>query len=176
MGDFIKGSELDRYSEAIQKGVVLHRLIDTYTDQHQIVKQSKSLIRPYFKKYAPVVADVYYDFFLGKNWSSYHPWTLESFADWSYAILREYHHQLPTRSQRFFYYLTTHNMLVNYRTLSGMERVFHGMSHRAAFDSGMEKAHEVLARHEKTLSEHFSAFFIDLKKEVMNSGIELEWE
>lgn len=164
MGDFIKASEVEALPAEIKKGVMLHRFIDEYTDNHQEVLKSKELVRPYFKKYSPVVIDIFYDHFLALNWEKYHSDKLEDFAKKVYDLLESNIDLLPKKSLRFLQYLTQNNMLVNYKSIDGMEKVFQGMSYRASFNSGMEKAHVILQKHFVELESHFNSFFPDLDK------------
>lgn len=164
MGDFIKASEVNALTQEIKNGVLLHRFIDEYTDNHQEVLKSKELVRPYFKKYSPVVIDIFYDHFLALNWEKYHSERLEDFAKKVYHLLESNIDLLPKKSLRFLQYLTQNNMLVNYNSIIRMEKVFHGMSYRASFNSGMESAHIVLQNHFDELETHFNSFFPDLDK------------
>lgn len=164
MGDFIKASEVEALPAEIKKGVMLHRFIDEYTDNHQEVLKSKELVRPYFKKYSPVVIDIFYDHFLALNWEKYHSDKLEDFAKKVYDLLESNIDLLPKKSLRFLQYLTQNNMLVNYKSIDGMEKVFQGMSYRASFNSGMEKAHVILQKHFVELEMHFNSFFPELNK------------
>lgn len=164
MGDFIKASEVEALPSEIKKGVMLHRFIDEYTDNHQEVLKSKELVRPYFKKYSPVVIDIFYDHFLALNWEKYHSDKLEDFAKKVYDLLESNIDLLPKKSLRFLQYLTQNNMLVNYKSINGMEKVFQGMSYRASFNSGMEKAHVILQKHFVELEMHFNSFFPELNK------------
>ena len=72
IGDFVKGKKLELYGDEIQKGILLHREIDDYTDSHPIVLETKKRLRPNYHHYAPVISDVYYDHFLASLWSNYH--------------------------------------------------------------------------------------------------------
>ena len=40
IADGIKGKKYLSYSEDMQKGILLHRSIDSFTDQHPVVRQS----------------------------------------------------------------------------------------------------------------------------------------
>lgn len=40
MADGIRGKQFEHFPEDVQKGIVLHRFIDTYTDSHDIFRQS----------------------------------------------------------------------------------------------------------------------------------------
>ena len=45
IADSLKGSAFNTFSPEIQKGILLHRKIDTYTDSHPIVDESKKRLR-----------------------------------------------------------------------------------------------------------------------------------
>jgi acyl carrier protein phosphodiesterase len=54
----------------VQKGIILHRAIDTFTDAHPFLDKAKKLHSRYHH-YAGVIVDVFYDHFLAKNWVTY---------------------------------------------------------------------------------------------------------
>ena len=57
IADHVKGSDILKYSETVRKGISMHRAIDTFTDQHPVVKQSIQRLRSDFRKYAGVIVD-----------------------------------------------------------------------------------------------------------------------
>ena len=72
IGDFVKGNELDNYSDSIKKGIQLHRAIDSYTDSHEVVQKSKERLRDKYRHYSGVIVDIYYDHFLQFLAFAYH--------------------------------------------------------------------------------------------------------
>lgn len=166
LGDFILPSKAKLLPEMVKQGIALHRFIDEFTDNHEVVKETKLLIRPYFGKYAPVVADVFYDYFLGKNWKLFYDVNLKEFSIQAYRVLTSANVEFPEKAKRFLHYMTTNNILPKYATHAGMHQVFSGMAYRAKFKSNMEQAADVLKQHETDLEQHFSAFFPELKQQV----------
>ena len=71
IADDVKGKAYLNYSSEIQQGILLHRKIDDFTDNHPVVENSKHLIRHNQNKFTPVVMDVFYDYFLANNWDTY---------------------------------------------------------------------------------------------------------
>ena len=71
MGDYVKGRDYLKYPEDIRKGLLLHRQIDFYTDNHPIVKNSKKRIESVYRKYSGIIIDIFYDYFLATNWPDY---------------------------------------------------------------------------------------------------------
>ena len=71
MADSIRGHSYDVYPEEIQKGILLHRSIDSFTDMNPIYRQSKHRLHKKYGHYSGVIMDIFYDHFLAKNWSTY---------------------------------------------------------------------------------------------------------
>ena len=71
MADSIRGHSYDVYPMEIQKGILLHRSIDSFTDMHPIYRQSKHRLHEKYGHYSGVIMDIFYDHFLAKNWKTY---------------------------------------------------------------------------------------------------------
>ncbi|MGB3774600.1 MAG: DUF479 domain-containing protein, partial [Leeuwenhoekiella sp.] len=71
IADGIKGSKYKQFPIPIQKGILLHRSIDAYTDAHHLVRKSTKRLHPHYHHYSGIIVDIFYDHFLAKNWSSY---------------------------------------------------------------------------------------------------------
>ncbi len=67
IGDFVKGKKaLSNYPDGICKGIMLHRKIDLFTDNHSLVFKTKHCFPQNGRRYASVVLDMLYDHFLAK--------------------------------------------------------------------------------------------------------------
>ncbi|WP_226391056.1 ACP phosphodiesterase [Penaeicola halotolerans] len=162
LGDFIKGNPEEQFEAEIVKGVKLHRAIDEYTDLHPIVSGSKSLIREEFRHYAGVVIDVFYDYFLATNWSTYHTTALAQYTQEVYKELMKFNQIIPVEAKHMLSYMIPQNWLLHYGTHEGIKRSLSGLARRTTFDSGMENAHLALIKHENQLTKDFNAFFPEL--------------
>jgi len=60
----LKGNKYLDYPELIQKGILLHRDIDNFTDNNSLHKLAKRNIS---KKYSGIIIDIFYDHFLAAN-------------------------------------------------------------------------------------------------------------
>ena len=67
MADSIRGKHYEHLPTDIQKGIVLHRAIDTYTDIHPVFRQSTKRLHERYHHYSGVIVDVFYDHFLAKK-------------------------------------------------------------------------------------------------------------
>lgn len=169
IGDFVKGrSQVQQFDSEIAFGIELHRAIDAFTDSHPIVTQSKNRLRPLYRHYAPVIVDVFYDYYLAKNWKQYHALELVEFAKQAYTTLQLYHDILPERVQQMLPYMINGNWLVNYSRVEGIQRALTGMSRRTTHVSKMEESVNELLRYHDEFEGEFQGFFPELVARANN--------
>lgn len=166
IADSVKGSDYKKYSPDIQQGIILHRKIDTFTDAHIIVEESKKRLRTNYKKYAGVIVDIYYDHFLASAWSRYSDEDLNDYASRIYNLIEKNKSILPLKSQLFKEYMIKYNVLNAYSNLHGIERVLQGMSRRTTFVSNMQYAINDLKEHYELFENEFHSFFPELQNYV----------
>jgi acyl carrier protein phosphodiesterase len=169
IADHVKGSEILKYSENIRKGISMHRAIDTYTDQHPVVRQSIARLRADYHKYAGVVVDMYYDHFLSAHWDEYSPVDLPAFTKTRYDILNAFQPILPLRSARLLFFMEKQNWLLSYADFDGMQQAFNGMSRRTSFVSNMENAVVNLKSGYAEFESEFRQYFPDLQLFVQSN-------
>lgn len=162
IGDFVKGKAWQTLPESVQKGILLHRSIDEFTDSHVIVEQTKLRLRPKYHHYAPVVSDLYYDHFLAALWTNYHPETLLTFTQDFYQLTRDFGSIIPEAAKHMLTYMSRDNWLYNYQFIAGIDKALKGMSRRTTFTSGMEHASRDLEKDYVLYQQEFEAFFPEL--------------
>jgi len=163
IADAVKGSNAAAFSEGIQKGIRLHREIDSYTDHHPIFLRSKKRLQEEYGKFSGVVVDIYYDHFLARDWAKYFDRELSEFALHVYKVMLENYALLPPRSKRILPYMVIHNWLVGYSRFKDLQWVFDGMSRRSSkYNSGMEDAVESLKKDYPGFQKDFDEFFPDM--------------
>lgn len=162
IADTVKGKAFKDYDEAIQKGILLHRFIDSFTDKHELTLQSRERLYAYFGKYAGVVQDVFYDHYLAVNWAKYHEDDLNKYTRFIYSTLEGYQSVFNEQATRTFHYMQLHDWLSNYATREGINRSLTGLSRRASFPSKMEDSLPALEEQGEAISNDFETFFPDL--------------
>jgi acyl carrier protein phosphodiesterase len=162
IADAVRGKQILTFPEAIKKGILLHREIDAFTDSHAIVAKTKDRLRPEYGKYAPVIADMYYDHFLAANFSVYSSKDLHTFTDDIYTILQDHWHLLPERVKYFLPYMMKQNWLLSYAEINGIKQALTGLSKRTTFVSGMETAALELENNYQLYAAEFEQFFPEL--------------
>ena len=162
IADSIRGNKIDHLPQRIQKGIILHREIDTYTDSHSIPKISSKRLHKNYSHYSRVIVDIYYDHFLAKNWSNYSNIPLKIFVNDFYDLLEKNYSILPNGVQRMMPYMISDNWLYNYSNMEGIDRVLNGMNRRTKNKSKMNFAILDLEEHYMEFEKEFTAFFNEL--------------
>src|SRR5690606_1784977 len=106
ISDYVKGRKKLDYPGIVQKGITLHREIDSFTDAHPATKAAAVFFKPYYRLYAPAFIDVVYDHFLAndpENFPDSH--TLAVFASETYRMLGQYEPVFPPVFRQMFHYM-----------------------------------------------------------------------
>ncbi len=162
MADAVKGNKYLAFDDEIQKGIMLHRAIDSYTDQHELVKLSKKRLNQRYNHYNGVIIDIFYDHFLAKNWSQYSAIPLPLYASEIYMILEANSQIFPSKVKRMFYFMKLQNWLVSYTDVNEIKKVLIRMSLRSKYKSNMHLASEDLILHYDNLENDFQQFFPEI--------------
>lgn len=164
IADSIKGKKYLQYPEGIQKGIILHRAIDTYTDTHPLVRKGASRLFKNYRHYSGVIIDIFYDHFLAANWKEYSDIPLDLYTEKFYALLQENRHVLPLPIQGFLPFMIRDNWLLSYATLDGIAGILKQMNQRTRYVSNMDKAIFDLEEHYPIFKSEFQEFFPELQQ------------
>jgi acyl carrier protein phosphodiesterase len=163
ISDFVKGKKKFDYIPGIQKGIELHRAIDTFTDFHPATKEAKVYLQPAVGAYAGAFIDVVYDHFLANDAAQFAPENLAQTAAGTYSVLNQYLPHLPPNFQTMLPYMETQNWLANYASLQGIEKSFGGVARRAAYLNSSSEVFRLFRQHYLTLQKCYNVFFPDVK-------------
>jgi len=162
VADGIHGKPHD-FPPGVQKGIVLHRAIDSYTDAHPIFRQGTKRLHANYHHYAGVIMDIFYDHFLAKNWADYSTVPLEDFATGFYKLLDENYDILPERSKGMMPHMTKFNWLVTYASMEGIARTLTQMDQRTKNASNMRYSIKELEEYYEVFETEFTQFFIEIQ-------------
>ena len=170
ISDFVKGKTKYNYPAEIQKGIQLHRLIDTFTDFHPATARAKKIFHAQYRLYSGAFVDVAYDHFLACDSIQYISYGgLEEFSMQVYHSLEKDFDLFPSRFQLLFPYMKLQNWLYNYRLREGIRKSFSGLAHRAAYLNESTIAFELFNQHYDELRDCYEEFFPELKKFALNN-------
>lgn len=162
IADSIRANKFQHLPNKVQKGIKLHRLIDTYTDTHLIPKISSKRLHANYSHYSRVIVDIYYDHFLAKNWTKYSDVPLDVFVDDFYDLLEDNYEILPIGVKKMMPYMISDNWLYNYSKMEGIGNVLNGMNRRTKNRSKMNFAILDLEEHYDSFEDEFTEFFDEL--------------
>ena len=162
MADGIRGKHFESYPLDVQKGIILHRAIDTFTDAHPIFRQSTKKLHEKYHHYAGVIVDVLYDHFLAKNWNAYSDEKLDVYVAQFYQSLHDNHTILSERTKEIMPYMIQHNWLLSYQTVEGIKRILTQMDSRTKNQSQMRFATYELSEFYSEFEDEFTNFFQEL--------------
>ncbi len=167
LGDFVKGPLTNRFDPAVAHGILLHRAIDRYTDDHDIVRSSRALISAERRRYAGIMIDVFYDHFLARHWSNFATVSLADFTQEAYRVLALHQFSLPDRLQHLLPHMTRDDWLTSYQEHWAVDAALNGISQRLRRPNRLAGAACELQAHYQQLEAQFLAFFPQLVRYVM---------
>ena len=156
----------DQFPLGVQKGIILHRAIDTFTDAHPIFRQGTKRLHANYHHYAGVIMDIFYDHFLAQNFAAYSDVPLHDFADSFYKLLQVNYNMLPERSQGMMPHMLQYNWLVSYASIEGIARTLTQMDSRTKNKSNMRFANKELIEFYSEYEAEFTEFFEEIKAYV----------
>ena len=165
MADGIRGKQFDHFPVDVQKGIILHRFIDTYTDSHDVFRQSTKRLHEKYHHYAGVIVDILYDHFLAKNWTKYSDEKLEHFINRFYSSLYDNYSILTEKTQGLMPYMIEKNWLLSYQTVEGIHQILTQMDQRSKNKSKMQFASTELKEFYFEFEQEFTLFFEDIQKQ-----------
>ena len=159
IADFISNKQVPNFSQEVQRGIQLHRNIDTFTDKHKVVRKGTKRLQATHHKYAPVVIDIFYDYLLTMNWDKYSDLSFPLFRKKIYEILERRMEEMPPKLKKYLPNMIERDWLLSYSTKEGMEFTFDRVKKRTSFPSSLEKATENLFKDLNLYNEEFNQFF-----------------
>ncbi len=176
IADYVKGSEFNKYPKGIKNGILLHRKIDYFTDNHTIVKEDKKLFAGRYHKYAGVITDILYDHFLAVNWNHFSEFDFDMYIANVYDLLEQNIKIVPDPMQQIIPRFIKNNWLKAYQTPEGIKSVFIGMSKSTSLPDETDYAMHIFNNHYNELKHHFHQFFPSLVDYIDSETLKLEEE
>ena len=176
MADGVRGNKYLELHSEIQKGIILHRTIDTFTDAHPVFRQSTKRLHANYHHFSGVIVDVFYDHFLAKNWRLYSDEKLEDYVANFYNSLDTNLDLLTEKAQMMKPYMIQQNWLLSYQTIEGIEKILSQMDNRIKRESNMRFSVQQLKLFYKEFEDDFTIFFEDLQLITKHKLTELLWK
>jgi acyl carrier protein phosphodiesterase len=162
LGDFVRGSSYKNFPATIAFEIEMHRKIDSFTDVHSIVKQSKRRVSANRGKFAGVLVDMFYDHFFAVNFETYANVSLKDFSREVYQALHSQQEFLPEDFRRKITAIAEFDLLGSYKTLDGIGLALYRISKRLKRENNLPEGIFDLKNNYDELAKDFAIFFPEL--------------
>ena len=157
MGDFVKGRLGDIFPPGVTAGIMLHRRIDSFAQQHPVFRRSYGRIAPHYGLWRGVLVDLFYDHFLSVEWDEWADEPLTSYLARARNIVEGRHECLPERLQSLLPVIFE-DLLPSYCEVAGISQALERMSRRVKRDNPLADGAYELIHHYADLNEDFRCF------------------
>jgi acyl carrier protein phosphodiesterase len=169
ISDFVKGRQQLLYPDEVRKGIMLHRAIDAFTDEHAATREAKNIFKPYYRLYSAAFIDVAYDHFLANDLQQFPDDSLSRFSQEVYTSMDDYLDVFPERFRLMYPYMKQQNWLYNYRNRQGIERSFEGVVRRSAYLTDSNTAFKLFEDNYDALQVYYADFFPALQQHALKT-------
>ena len=164
-GDFIKGplsvndALADPLPEDLVNGIRLHRRIDAFSNQLPGIRASCARFPVALRRFAPIFVDLVADHLLARAWARYHPQPLTSFSAGAYATIAPHVPRLPESGQRFYRYMSAHDLLARYRDLDTLHQSLGSVARRLKREPLTDSINDAVDQQLPGLAADFDDYF-----------------
>ena len=166
IADSIKGKSYLNWPKKIQKGILLHRFIDDFTDTNIRYLKGKRRFYKEFPKMGGVITDILYDYLLWKYELKYQKLNLDNEINRYYSILDSFENDMPENIRYMYGYMKKDDWLNNYKHEIGIKKALNGIGSRINYSNDLEKSFEILNASILDFELDFELFFDEIKEKT----------
>ena len=167
LGDFVRGTAaLEDYDVPLQRGIRLHRHIDSFTDALPEVIELRKSFQPPFRRYAGIIIDLGLDHELAKRWNSRSTVTLETFDRGVRALLERHRKLVLPGLARFMAYADRRGLFAAYADEAEMLFSLRGIGTRLKRPNPLHRCDEIWDETGPRISDAFDGVFDAVQSEV----------
>ena len=171
--DYVKNNQRHLLPKEIQKGIVLHRAIDTFTDAHPSIHQAKSIFSPLVRLYAGAFIDVSLDYFLANDERIHSKKGWKEHSTNVYKALNDYKDYFPTEFHRKLEKMEADDWLYNYREDWGIKFSIQNVLNKAKYLDKDIPVFEAFLQNKDQLQDCYHSLFPDLQKHISDLNDQL---
>jgi acyl carrier protein phosphodiesterase len=162
-GEYYKGPLRGDLPRPIERGVLLHRAIDAYTDQHALIVQLRREFPRALRRYAGILIDLSFDHCLSRHWPRFSNIPMREFNAAVYRSLRAQQADLSESSRAMLARLQQYDILARYTDWEAVPASAARVGLRLRRGNPLAATERELAGLRGTLEEVFLAFYPELQ-------------
>ena len=169
--DLMSRTELEVMPEIFRRGIECHRRIDVFTDRHPVVRRSVQRVSPTYRRFAPILMDIFYDHYLSVHWARHCLQPLDEFVQEIYTSFDQHGAQLPRATLGHLERMRAENWLSSYREIDGVRLTLDRISRRLRRPVELGDAVAELVQNYTPLEAGFVEFFPELRAHVETHAV-----
>ncbi|WP_299201107.1 ACP phosphodiesterase [uncultured Amphritea sp.] len=162
LGDFARGVDQQALPADVLQGLINHRRVDQFTDQHPLVRQMKPHFSQQRRRFAGIALDVLFDHYLLNHWQQFSSQPKDQVIEAFYGDLMAGQPLMPQRMQRVTRRIVESDWFGSYESLEGVVYALDRIAGRIRFNNEFQGVGEELALHYPRFEAGFQLFFTDL--------------
>ncbi|MEE4662094.1 MAG: ACP phosphodiesterase [Halieaceae bacterium] len=169
-GEFFKGPLPGKLTPCLQAGVRLHRAIDGFTDRHPTLAGARAAFPAGSRRYAGILMDLAFDYFLSRHWSRFSDIPLDAFSEHIYQTLTERESSLSPAGQRMAQRLREYRVLTVYRNWEAVPETAARLGGRLRRANPLQDSQRLLEPLRDKLEQSFLSFYPALQQFSKETG------
>ena len=175
LGVFVRGPlGRGQFPAAVEAGIQAHRNLDHYVDQQPELKLFLQRFESPMRRYAGIVADVFYDHLLARDWHRYYQQSLGDFCQGFYRQLGLYNSGLPPRAQFFLERAPSIGWLESYAEAEHLPIILQRIGERLRRPVALQAALPIIEAHREAIDDEFHQLYPRLQAFVSTTLQEIE--
>ena len=166
IADAVKGKSYLTWSTNIQKGILLHRFIDHYTDTNPHYLAGKRRFYKKFPKMGGVINDILYDHLLWKYENKNQTIDLIKEINRYYKILDKFSEKMPDKIKHLYIYMRRDDWLNNYQYETGIKNILNRMGKRINYSKNLDLSFEIYKNSISDYEKEFEIFYNEIKEKT----------
>ena len=173
LGDFARGVDVDGLDPAVRAGLLNHRAVDRFTDDHPRIRALKNRFSPARRRFAGIALDIYFDHLLIRHWRRFDDRDVDVVIADFYQRLEHGRALMPSRTMReVTARMVSRDWFGSYRDVDAVARALDRVAARIRFANRFGNAIEDLRRHDDAIAAAFVEFFPALRAHVVELALE----
>ena len=159
LGDFVKGPMTGiTLPDDIKQGILLHRRIDSFTDQHPAILSLGRTLPCDVHRFKSILTDLFFDYALAKHWDSFCDEHIEHYEQRVHATLDLHRDHYDSRALQMVDRLQRHQLLANYSEREVLDGIIVNIGKRLRRSDQMQAGAEAMWK----MKEEWEAAFLGI--------------